>query len=171
MAAQVPSKKDVALKFLEVSLISIFLDPRGENVRVPDQFKKLPQLRLDVGLNMAVPINDLAFDDTGFSCTLSFNRTPFWCSVPWTHVFAIMGDEDRAVVWPDEVPPEVQQGSRMKEVESKPSEPNQAPAAEAKPAPEPRAAAAPKTAKRKPVPAAAPEPKKRELPPYLRVIK
>jgi hypothetical protein len=159
MATQVPSKKEVALKFLETSVISIFLNPRAKEARVPEQFKKLPQLRLDVGLNMAVNIPDLNFDDEGFSCTLSFNRTPFWCSVAWKHVFAIMGDEDRAVVWPD-----VQQGTRAgkedEEVEAAP------PQAEAKPVR--------KTAKKNTLQAiqgGVTDGKKRELPPYLRVVK
>jgi hypothetical protein len=112
VASQVPSKKEVALKFLESSMISVFLDPRPKNVIVPLQFKNQPQLRLDVGLNMSVQIPDLQFDDEAFSCTLSFNRTPFWCVIPWPAVFAVMGEDERAVVWPDDVPPEVQQGQR-----------------------------------------------------------
>jgi pyruvate/2-oxoglutarate dehydrogenase complex dihydrolipoamide acyltransferase (E2) component len=110
VASQVPSKKEVALKFLESSMISVFLDPRPKNVIVPLQFKSQPQLRLDVGLNMSVQIPDLQFDDEAFSCTLSFNRTPFWCVIPWPSVFAVMGEDERAVVWPDDVPPEIQQG-------------------------------------------------------------
>jgi hypothetical protein len=179
MATQVPSKKDVALKFLEESVISIFLNPRAKEARVPEQFKKQPQLRLDVGLNMAVNIPDLNFDDEGFSCTLSFNRTPFWCSVPWKHVFAIMGEEDRAVVWPDDVPPEVQQGTRAPKEDSDASVREIAAAPESAPAaPTHAAKAAPararKTEKKNSLQAiqgGVPSGKKRELPPYLRVVK
>jgi hypothetical protein len=184
MATQVPSKKEVALKFLEESVISIFLNPRAKESRVPEQFKKLPQLRLDVGLNMAVNIPDLNFDDEGFSCTLSFNRTPFWCSVPWKQVFAIMGDEDRAVVWPDDVPPEGQQGTRASKEDDAGREdsdgpavaavPQSAPAAERAAKAAPARARAQKTEKKNGLQAiqgGVSDGKKRELPPYLRVVK
>jgi hypothetical protein len=56
---------------------------------------------------MAIPIPDLRLDDEGMSCTLSFNRSPFFCVVPWTSVFAIVGDDARGMVWPDDVPAEI----------------------------------------------------------------
>jgi hypothetical protein len=41
------------------------------------------------------------------SCTLSFNRSPFYCVVPWASVFAMVGEDGRGMVWPDDVPAEV----------------------------------------------------------------
>jgi hypothetical protein len=41
------------------------------------------------------------------SCTLSFNRSPFYCVVPWPSVFAMVGEDGRGMVWPDEMPPEL----------------------------------------------------------------
>jgi hypothetical protein len=41
------------------------------------------------------------------SCTLSFNRSPFYCVVPWSSVFAMVGDDGRGMVWPDDVPQEL----------------------------------------------------------------
>ncbi len=57
---------------------------------------------------MAVPIPDLRVEDDGLSCTLSFNRTPFYCVIPWSAVFALVGDDGRGLVWPDDVPKELQ---------------------------------------------------------------
>ena len=74
---------------------------------VPPYFKKQPQLVLQVGLNMAIPIPDLKVDDDGVTCTLSFSRTPFWCSLPWTAVYALVGEDGRGMIWPTEVPREV----------------------------------------------------------------
>jgi stringent starvation protein B len=102
-----PPKKDVALALLEKSSIYVHLDPRQPAVVVPNWFKKQPQLVLQVGLDMAVKIPDLRLDDDGMSCTLSFNRAPFFCVVPWTSVFAMVGDDGRGMVWPDDVPAEV----------------------------------------------------------------
>jgi len=105
--ARLPPKKDVALALLEQASMYIHLDPRGDSVHVPVWFKKQPQLVLQVGLNMAVPIPDLRVTDEGLSCTLSFNRSPFFCSIPWRAVFALVGEKGQAMVWAEDVPAEV----------------------------------------------------------------
>lgn len=102
-----PPKKEVAIALLEATNVLVHLDPRRPDVVVPAWFKKQPQLALEIGLNMPVPIPDLAVEDEGISCTLSFSRTPFWCRIPWSAVFALVGRDERAMVWPDDVPPEV----------------------------------------------------------------
>ncbi len=105
-----PPKKEVALALLERSNdrgIYVHLDPRRAGVTVPPWFKKQPQLVLQIGLNMAIPIPDLRLDDDGMRCTLSFSGSPFYCVVPWSVVFAIVGDDARGMVWPDDVPVEI----------------------------------------------------------------
>lgn len=102
-----PPKKDVALALLERSSVYVYLDPRQVAVVVPPKFKEQPQLVLQVGLNMSVPIPDLRLDDDGMSCTLSFSRAPFFCVVPWGSVFAMVDDNGRGMVWPEDVPAEV----------------------------------------------------------------
>jgi stringent starvation protein B len=102
-----PPKKEVALALLERSSVFVHLDPRQTTVIVPLWFKKQPQLVLQVGLNMSVRIPDLRVDEDGMTCTLSFNRTPFYCVVPWSSVFAMIDDDGRGMVWPDDVPAEV----------------------------------------------------------------
>src|SRR5450432_494655 len=105
--ARLPPKKDVALALLEQASMYIHLDPRAETVQVPAWFKKQPQLVLQVGLNMAVLIPDLHVDEQGLSCTLSFNRSPFFCMIPWHSVFALVGENGQAMVWAEDVPAEV----------------------------------------------------------------
>jgi hypothetical protein len=87
--------------------VYVHLDPRHVTAVVPAWFKKQPQLVLQVGMNMPVPIPDLHVDDDGLSCTLSFNRSPFFCVVPWASVFAMVGDDGRGMVWPEDVPAEI----------------------------------------------------------------
>src|SRR5580698_10018611 len=115
MSAPLPPKKEVALALLERSSVHVHLDPRAMGVVVPAGFKKQPQLVLQIGLNMPVPIPDLRLDEEGMSCTLSFNRTPFFCVVPWLCVYAMVGDDGRGMVWPDDVPPEVASQARGRE--------------------------------------------------------
>jgi stringent starvation protein B len=115
MSVPLPPKKEVALALLERSSVHVHLDPRFEGVVVPAWFKKQPQLVLQIGLNMPVPIPDLRLDEAGMSCTLSFNRTPFFCVVPWGSVYAMVGEDGRGMVWPDDVPPEVASQARGRE--------------------------------------------------------
>jgi stringent starvation protein B len=107
MTQLLPPKKEVALALLERSNVDVYLDPRANGVVVPPQFRKEPRLILKIGLNMPVPIPDLRLDDESMSCTLSFNRAKFFCVVPWLSVFAMVGDDGRGMVWPDDVPQEL----------------------------------------------------------------
>lgn len=104
---RLPPKKDVALALLEQATVLVHLDPRGEQVIVPPWFKRQPQLVLQIGLNMPKPIPDLNVDDEGISCTLSFSNTPYFCKLPWSSVYALIGQSGRGMVWPDDVPKEV----------------------------------------------------------------
>ena len=102
-----PRKQAVALDLLERTSVFVHLDPRRPGVIVPQGFLKQPQLVLQIGLNMAIAIPHLEVGDEGISCTLSFNRSPFWCRIPWGSVYALVGDDGRGMVWPNDVPPEV----------------------------------------------------------------
>jgi len=156
-----PPKKDVALALLRQSSVFIHLDPRHESVRVPLGFKKQPQLILQVGLNMAVPIRDLDVSDEAISCTLSFSRTPHFCWIPWQAIFALIGENGPGMVWPDDVPQEVaaqqqqraETGPKLRAVpsEAKSKEPEAAPAAKQAKAGTPEASPKKKRARNKPV--------------------
>lgn len=129
-----PPKKDVTLALLKQSSIFVHLDPRQKGVRVPEGFKKQPQLVLQLGLNMAVPIPDLDVGEEGIGCTLSFNRTPHYCWIPWQAIFALVGENHRGMVWPDDVPKEVaDQSAQQQRRDAAPK--LRAVAPEAKPAP------------------------------------
>lgn len=119
LPTQLPPKKEVALALLEGPSLFIHLDPRREGVVVPKWFMGQPQLVLQVGLNMAVAIPDLAVDEEGITCTLSFSRTPFWCRLPWNAVYALVGEDGRGMLWPKDVPPEV--AAQMQKAASTPA--------------------------------------------------
>lgn len=158
MQPNLPDKKQVMDALLEqASSVFVHLDPRRAKVVVPPQFRKQPMLVLEIGTNMRVPIPDLEFDDEGIGCTLSFGGRPYWCRMPWSAVFALVTSEQRGMVWPPDVPPEVADrfapppaaaqpkskpaGPRLVSVSDEPEkqedeEPTEAPAA-ASPAPAP----------------------------------
>lgn len=108
------------MALLEQASMYIHLDPRVASVQVPPGFKNQPQLVLQVGLNMAVAIPDLHVDDHGLSCTLSFNRTPFFCMIPWPAVFALVGENGQAMVWAEDVPAEVAAQAQAQKAPEKP---------------------------------------------------
>src|SRR5262249_23624661 len=104
---RLPPKKEVALALLEGPSVYVHLDPRRAGVVVPKWFLGQAQLVLQVGLNMPIPIPDLNVDDEGVTCTLSCNRAPCWCVLPWAAVYALVGEDGRGMIWPNDVPPEV----------------------------------------------------------------
>jgi hypothetical protein len=102
-----PYKRDVANMLLRKGSLFIHLDPRVTEVMVPPWLRHQAQLVLQVGFEMPIPIPDLRVDEDGVFGTLSFSRTPFACLVPWSAVFALVGDEGRGMVWPDSMPAEI----------------------------------------------------------------
>jgi stringent starvation protein B len=191
-----PSKKEVLLNLLEKSSVLMHLDARREDVHVPRNLKTNPQLILQLGLNLPVPIRDLEVGDDGVKCTLSFQRVPFYCVLPYPAIFAMVSEDGRAMVWPEDVPGEVARAAEDEARKLGLIKSASAPNDEERP---PKAAASKPTAlvggapkrprdelkaknvgepkrapKAKPAPAKpqqeAPR-TKRELPPYLRVIK
>ncbi len=181
---KLPPKRDVVLALLEKSSARVFLDPRREGVVVPKGFFKQAELVLRVGYSLSPPIPDLEIGDDHLACTLSFNRTPTWCKLPFSAIYAVISDADgRGVVWPEDVPVESQllRGSSARPPKPPPAKPRLAAVPPREPAtmPEvaPRAAreASQGDAGEPPAPAAAPtspsKPTKRQLPPYLRVVK
>jgi stringent starvation protein B len=195
---ELPPKKDVMLALLERSSVFIHLDPRREDVRVPAWFKKQPQLVLQVGLNMAVRIPDLDVGDDAVSCTLSFSRTPFFCYMPWSSVFALVSEDGKGMLWPNDIPPEVaaQQAERAQQNQvrerirpvGEPSSSEAASTGKAQPESKPAGKKRRPSKLRAEKEAVSPEPhgrvaaeptgsaqpgreSKRPLPPYLRVVK
>lgn len=170
-----PPKKDVAIALLEGPSVFVHLDPRREGVVVPKWFKNQPQLVLQIGLNMAVRIPDLDVGDEGIGCTLSFQRTPHWCFMPWSAIYGLVGEDGRSMIWPEDVPRELVQQKRPK-LEAVRAEPvreprkrklREVPAEPDEPTPQPLPDAHPLALIQEPEETG----KKKKLPPYLRVVK
>lgn len=134
---QLPPKPEVALALLQTAAsVYVHLDPRADDVMVPSWFKTQPQLVLQIGLNMTVPIPDLDVGRDSISCTLSFNRRPEFCRIPWTAIYGLVGEDGRGMIWPESVPAEVAsaaQGRSNKRPQLRVAE-ESAPAADASPA-------------------------------------
>ncbi len=104
---ELPDKRDVARGLLLRGSVFVHLDPRLEGVQVPAWLSRQPQLVLQIGLDLPIPIPDLRVDEEGVFATLSFSRTPYACVVPWKAVFALVGEDGRGMVWPEDLPAEI----------------------------------------------------------------
>jgi stringent starvation protein B len=102
-----PEKKAFVETLLTKGTVLLHVDPRREGVSVPPWLGKQPQLVLQIGYNLAIPIPDLTIDESGVGATLSFSRSPYACYVPWKAVFAVVGDDGKGISWPDDLPPEI----------------------------------------------------------------
>ena len=102
-----PPKEDVARALLLRGSVFVHLDPRASGVMLPKHLKQQPQVMLQVGLDLPIPIPDLRLDSAGIYGTLSFNRSPFSCAIPWTAVFALAGEEGRGMIWESSMPGEL----------------------------------------------------------------
>lgn len=189
-----PSKKELFELMLSRGVVTLFFDPRVVDVVVPDAFRRRPDLAFDIGLNMPVPIVDLAITDEGVACTLSFSRVPHWCYVPWTSVFQmVLKDTGETGFWSNDVPGELSSPAPQKPVRNGLRAIASAPSGEgeaAAPAPKAKRSASKAAPKKKaaspklrsvpplppappgePVPDTLPEPRPSRLPPGWRVIR
>jgi hypothetical protein len=103
----VSGKRETAEALLRrgtAATVKVHFDARHTGVVVPPHLASDPRLVLQIGHHMARPIPDLALDDTGISATLSFDSTPFACRVPWSAVFALVGDDNKGQLYWADIP-------------------------------------------------------------------
>src|SRR4051812_6423631 len=93
------NKLDVVLSFLAEGSVQLHLYPRTTGVVVPPMFKAQAILVLEIGLNAVIPITDLNIDEDGVKGTLSFNRRPFYCVLPWESIFAVVSSRGTTLTW------------------------------------------------------------------------
>ncbi len=102
-----PSKREQLEALLQQGSVFVHLDPRRPGVSVPSWLARRPQLVLQLGYNFPIPIPDLTIGADGVRCTLSFNRAPHACVVPWAAVYALVAQDGAMSVWSDDLPPEI----------------------------------------------------------------
>ena len=98
---RLPKKKDVALALLEQASVFVHLDPRTDKVFVPPWLKRQPQLVLQIGLNMAIPIPVRGGPGRPLSTLVQSLAAPL---PDVAGRIALVSDSGRGMVWPDDVP-------------------------------------------------------------------
>jgi stringent starvation protein B len=104
---EMPAKKSTMEKLLRDGPVLVHLDPRRAGVEVPAQHRGEPRLVLRFGYGLSPPIADLAVEEQALAGTLTFRGVPFRCVVPWSAVYAVVGEDGRGLVWSEDVPPEI----------------------------------------------------------------
>jgi hypothetical protein len=108
-------KRQVFEGFLEQGDAFLVFDPRKGGVIVPEHLRKQNSLSLQFGYNLVIPICDLTITDDLVTGTLSFDRSPFWCAIPWDAVFAVISAGELGVGWPEDFPPDLTKEGYNKE--------------------------------------------------------
>lgn len=99
-------KLAVFSRFAEKGKVMVTLDARRPGVSVPSRFADDPQLNLDFSLRFGLA--DFAWDPRGVRASLSFQRQPFFCDVPWSAVYALYSHVDNErLTWAGSLPREI----------------------------------------------------------------
>jgi len=98
-----PTKLEVFSVLLRQGSVFVHFDARHVT-SIPEHLQGKDQVVFQFGLDMPVPIPDMAYDTHGVSGTLSFNGKPMWVSIPWDATFAIVGESTKGLVWHSEMP-------------------------------------------------------------------
>ena len=110
--ASAPDTRKTVEALLERGPVLVHVDARRAEVSVPARFRDDASLVLRFGYSLSPPITDLSVDDEAIGGTLTFGGVPFRVVLPWTGVYAAMGEgEQRGTVWPEDVPEDVLTGS------------------------------------------------------------
>lgn len=93
-------------RFAEKGKVMVTLDARRPGVSVPTRFAEDPQLNLDFSVRFGLA--DFAFDARGVRASLSFQRQPFFCDLPWSAVYALYSHVDNErLTWARSLPREI----------------------------------------------------------------
>ncbi len=97
-------KQAVMLELLREGYAFVVLDARRAGVSVPEHLAGNAGLVLQFAYDMPVPIRDLTVDEGGIRATLSFQRTPHACVIPWDAVYVLHDGQGRGVQFPTDAP-------------------------------------------------------------------
>jgi stringent starvation protein B len=104
---EMPAKRSTMDKLLRDGPVLVHLDPRRQGVDVPAHHRGEPRLVLRFGYGLTPPIVDLTLEEQTLSGTLTFRGVPHKCIIPWSAVFAVVGEDGRGLVWGEDVPAEI----------------------------------------------------------------
>jgi hypothetical protein len=108
-----PPKDEVFSLLLREGTVLVHIDARKPDLVLPSWLLGQTHVILELGHDMAIPIPDLSVDTERLKATLSFQRQPFECTVPWSAVFGMTLHDGRGLLFPEDVPRELRHRMRV----------------------------------------------------------
>ena len=90
------AKYQIFSKMIEEGMVMVTLDPREDDVSVPQRFKAQSELRLN--FSHGFRIADFSYDEEGVGASLSFDGQRHRCDIPWEYVYMLYSHESGKVV-------------------------------------------------------------------------
>lgn len=72
---------------LQIGRIYVTINTRIKGVRIPSEHQGKSALTIVFGLDMPTPLKDMEVTEDGIEVTLSFERQPHHCCIPWDSVW------------------------------------------------------------------------------------
>jgi stringent starvation protein B len=109
---RVQEKRQRLEELLDRGMVMVHLDATQQGVDVPNMHADSAALALNLSYRFRIP--DFRVDDEGVYASLSFNREPYPCRLPWHAIFAIRSHvDDTFHVWPEDVPEQLLERARQ----------------------------------------------------------
>lgn len=109
------SKQQAFQAFMKRGEVLLYLDPRKDEIELPAHLTGQPMVILRLGMSMPIPIPDIEAGEEMLSATLSFDRSPFFCRIPWLSVFGMCAVSGEGWLWYDDAPSEVMRSPTKQE--------------------------------------------------------
>lgn len=103
-----PTKRQVFDAILgRCPTLFMHIDATAKGVDLPPSRRGKTEIVLQVGMNMPVPITAMSTTEYSFEGTLSFAGIPYHCTIPWDAVYALVGDDNKGIVYDQDMPNKV----------------------------------------------------------------
>lgn len=101
-------KQELFSEWIGHGTVSVLFDARKSDVKVPLEFSRQGDLRLNFSYDFHVA--DFNFNQVGIWATLSFDSGEHFCMVPWTSVYGMQSIRiNQGAVWFEDFPKDYDQ--------------------------------------------------------------
>ena len=101
------AEKEAMFRAAAERWVFVHLDARRSDVVLPPKLKTEWNVTLQISAAIPTMTRDLVIDADGVRCTLSFNRQPFHCVIPWEAIFGMVGSDGAVATYAESMPPEI----------------------------------------------------------------
>lgn len=100
------ANKEAVFRAAAERWVFVHLDGRRSDVVLPPKLKTEWNVVLQISTSIPTMTRGLVIDADGVRCTLSFNRLPFHCVIPWAAVFGMISADGGIVTYAESMPAE-----------------------------------------------------------------